>query len=105
MHQYRVIVHYRFSKEKEKEGIDFLEEELLKTAKECNCQDVEVWYNEKEPLHTVAMALWDNLEDARKFQAKWESREKELKKYCSEAIYREVFKVCTNFAKKLGKAA
>jgi hypothetical protein len=105
MHQYRVIVHYHFKNGMEKEAIRFLEEELLKIAKECKCHDIEVWYNEKNPMHTIGMALWDNLEDARKFQAKWEFKEKELMKYCSAPFHKEIFKVSSDFAKRFGKAA
>lgn len=105
MHQYRVIVHYHFKEGMKDEGIKFLEDELLKTAKDCKCQDIEVWYNEKEPSHNIGMGLWDDLEEARKFQMKWKAKEKELMKYCSEVHHREIYRVSSGFAKKFGKAA
>ncbi len=105
MHVYRAIVHYHFKKGQEKEGLKYLEDELAKAAKAAGCKDIEVWYSERESGHVIGMGLWDSLDDARKFQSKWEAKEKELMKYCSEKPHREIYHVCSDFAKKCGKAA
>lgn len=105
MHIYRAIVHYYFKKGMEKEGMKYLENELLKAAKAAGAHDIEVWYNEKEPTHVVGMGLWNNLDEARKFQSLWGAKEKELMKYCEKAPHHEIYKVCDEFAKRFGKAA
>lgn len=105
MHMYRAIVHYHFKKGQEKEGMRFLEDELAKAAKAAGSGELEVWYSERESEHVIGMGIWNSLDDARRFQSTWESKEKELMKFCTEKPHREVYRVCDSFAKKYGKAA
>ena len=102
---YRAVVHYHFKKGQEKEGLKYLENELSKAAKAAGARNLEVWYTDKDPTHVVGMGMWNNLDEARKFQSVWESKEKELMKYCSEKPHREVYHVCDEFNKKCSKAA
>jgi len=93
MQKYRALVHYYFNKGMVKEGIRFLERELIKKAEEYGCHDVEIWQSEKDINYVVGMGTWNSLEDARRFQALWESKEQELTRLCINTPKREFFKI------------
>jgi hypothetical protein len=105
MGNYRAIVHYTFNKGMEDRGLKFLEDELVKKAQDYGSHFIELWQNERDPRIIVGVAIWNDLEDARRFQGKWEGKEKELTKLCSEAPKREFFKLKSTFAEKGKKAA
>ena len=104
---YRVIVYYQFKHGMEEQGIHFLERELVHKGKDYGCHYIEIWQNEKDPSHVEGIAVWRNIEDARKFQAKWEKKENELiSHYCVRAPKREFCKIRGTYSEqKMKKAA
>ncbi len=105
MGNYRALVHYTFKKGMEAQGLKFLEDELLKKAQTYRCHFIELWQNERDPTIVVGVAIWNDLEDARRFQKQWEEKEKELMKFSAEAPKREFFMLKSNFTEKAKKAA
>lgn len=103
---YRVIVHYQFKQGMEEQGIRFLERELVHKGRELGCHYIELWQNEKDPTHVEGIAVWKNIEDARRFQAKWEKKEKELvAHYCVKNPRREFCKIRSTYSEAMKKAA
>jgi hypothetical protein len=105
MGNYRAMVHYSFKKGMETEGLEFLENELVKKAKSYGCHFIELWQNEKDPHSVVGVAIWNNLEDARRFQHLWQEKEEELMKFSSESPQREFFVLYSTYTEKAKKAA
>ncbi len=105
MGNYRALVHYTFKEGMEAQGLKFLENELIKKAQDYGCHFVELWHNEKHPTIVVGVATWNNLEDARRFQGKWEQKEKEMMKFCEGEPKREFFVLKSTFAERGKKAA
>lgn len=103
---YRVIVHYHLKKGMEEQGIQFLENELIKKGQEFGCHYLEIWQNEKDPSIVEGVAVWNDLEDARRFQSKWENKEKELvDKFCTDKPTREFCKIRSTYVEKQSKKA
>lgn len=105
MANYRALVHYHFKKGMEEKGIKFLENELLKKAQEYGCHNIELLQNGHDSSYLIGVGLWHSLEEARKFQAVWDSKEKELIQFCTNRPKREFFKVRSVFTEKSKKAA
>jgi len=105
MGNYRAIVHYSFKKGMEAQGLKFLEEELVKKAQNYGCHFIELWQNERDPSIVVGVAIWNDLEDARRFQSKWQEKEQELMQFCTESPKREFFVLKTTYVEKGKKAA
>jgi quinol monooxygenase YgiN len=105
MFKYRALVHYNFKEGDEQKGIKFLENELLKKAKESGCHDFELWHDEHNPQHVIGIGLWNTIEDARKFQSLWSMKERELAHYCREMPHHEIYKIRSSFESKLKKVA
>jgi hypothetical protein len=105
MGNYRALVHYTFNKGMEAQGLKFLENELVKKAQNYGCHFIELWQNERDPCIVVGVAIWNDLEEARRFQKQWEEKEKELMKFSSEAHKREFFMIKSTFVEKAKKAA
>lgn len=105
MGNYRALVHYTFKKGMEAQGYQFLENELVKKAPSYGCHFIELWQNERDPSIVIGVAIWNDLEDARRFQKQWEGKEKELMKFSSEAPKREFYMLKSTFAEKGKKAA
>jgi len=105
MEGYRAIVHYYFKKGMEESGLKFIENELVKKAKSMGCHGVELWQNEKDHSQFVGIGYWNSIEEARLFQSHWESKEKELLKFCIKAPHHEFFKVRTTYSEKSKRAA
>ncbi|MGC1878888.1 MAG: hypothetical protein WA347_04750 [Rhabdochlamydiaceae bacterium] len=105
MGNYRALVHYTFKKGMETQGLNFLENELVKKAQNYGCHFIELWHNEKETSHVVGVAIWNSLEEARNFQSHWQEKEKELTKFCTEPPKREFFHLKSTYAEKAKKAA
>ncbi len=105
MPSFRAIVHYKFKKGMEEQGIKFLENELVKKAQEYGCHGIELWQNGKDATNLVGIGSWNSLEEARTFQSHWDSKEHELMRYCQEKPHREFFKVCSVYAEKQRRVA
>ena len=103
---YRVIVHYHFKKGMEEQGIKFLENELFKKGQEFGCHHIELWQNERDKCIVEGVAIWNDLEDAKRFQSRWELKEKEMvNKFCIQTPTREFCKLRTSYSEKMRKAA
>jgi hypothetical protein len=103
---YRVIVHYHFKEGMEEQGIKFLERELIKKGQELGCHYIELWQNDRDASIIEGVAVWNNIEDARRFQSRWEKKEKELiDKYCTGMPEREFCKLRSTYMEKPRKAA
>lgn len=105
MTQYRAIVHYHLKKGMEEQAFRFLESELMKKAAEWGCHHIEILQNDQDPTSFIGIALWHSIEDARKFQAHWEKKEKEFQRFCTSEPRREFCKIRSNFQEKMRKAA
>jgi hypothetical protein len=105
MGNYRGMVHYTFKKGMEAQGFKILESELIKKAQSYGFHFIELWQNERDPCHVVGIAIWNNLEEARRFQDLWEEKEKELTKLCSEPPKREFLSLKSSYVEKGKKAA
>lgn len=105
MLNYRAIVQYHFKKGMEEEGMRFLENELVKKAKEYGCHTIELCHNERDPSLLVGIASWESLEDAKRFQSLWSAKEHEIMRFCSAAPHHEFFKVTSSYKERSRKAA
>lgn len=105
MSKYRAVVNYKFKSGMESQGIRFLENELIKKADSYGCHHIEILQSESNPAHVLGVALWNDIQDARRFQARWAAKERELVKMCTESPKREFFKIATLFNEHLKKAA
>lgn len=105
MTTYRALVHYNFKKGMEKQGIKFLENELIKKAQELGCHNIELLHSEHDPSYVIGIGHWNNIEEARAFQSHWNSKEKELVSYCRNTPKREFFKIEATYFEKKRKAA
>ncbi len=105
MGNYRAMVHYTFKKGMEAQGLKFLENELVKNAQKFGCHYIELWQNDRDPASVVGVAMWNDIEDARRFQKLWESKEREMMKFSSEAPRREFFMIRITYIEKGKKAA
>lgn len=105
MANYRAIIHYHFKKGMEDKGIKFLENELIKKAQEYGCHGIELWQNEKNPSTLVGIGHWNSLQEARNFQAHWDSKEREFMHYCTTKPEREFYKIKSTYSEKVRKAA
>src|SRR5579883_1260385 len=100
MAQYQIIVHYHFKKGMEKEGLRFLETELMKHAREFGCHHLEICQNERDLTDVVGLAIWNSIDEAKKFQSHWEEKESKLISFCTNPPRREVFKVQSTYSEK-----
>jgi hypothetical protein len=105
MSNYRAVVHYCFKKGKEEEGLRFLERELIRQAERFGCHHIELLQKERDHTDIVGIALWHDIEDARRFQAMWEMKERELAHLCTHPPKREFFKIRNTFAERQRRAA
>lgn len=103
--KYRAIVNYHFKKDKRDEAIDFLNENLTKHAKEFGCHDIEFLSDEKNPEHIIGTGVWNSASEAKNFQTKWDTVEKDLMKFCTEAPKRKLYKIETHWTEKGRKVA
>lgn len=105
MGNYRAVVHYHFKKGMEEQALKFFENELIKKAQNYKCHLIELLQNEKDHSQFVGIAIWNDIEDARRFQELWKSKEKELMRFCVNEPKREFFKLRTHYQEKMRKAA
>ncbi|MBY0528823.1 MAG: hypothetical protein K2P51_01385 [Rhabdochlamydiaceae bacterium] len=105
MSSFRAIVHYKFKKGMEEQGMKFLENELIKKAQEYGCHGIEFWQNGKHSTDIIGIGCWNNIEEARKFQSHWDAKEKELMRYCEEKPHRQFYQVRSMFSEKSRKVA
>jgi quinol monooxygenase YgiN len=106
MTKYKAVVHYHFKNGVQNQGIQFLEKELIKNAENYGCHQIEILHSEEDPTHVIGLALWNDIEDARHFQAKWVTKEHELvSKLCIEPPRREFFKIASSYVEKSRRAA
>ena len=105
MTNYRAIVHYKFKKGQEEQGLKFLESELLKKAQELGCHGIELLQSGRDSSTIVGVGHWNSLEEARKFQALWDAKEHELMRYCQVRPHHEFYKVYSVYAEKQKKVA
>jgi len=91
MTKQRIIVHYYFKKDLEKQGKEYLEKNFFTKAIQAGCQDVGLLQDSENPYHYIATGVWNNVEDAKKFQPIWEEKRQELSNLCSQPIKLEVF--------------
>src|SRR5580700_4710376 len=106
MSKYRAVVHYRCKEGMEEKGLRFLENELVKKADSFGCHSLEILQSEDDPTILLGIALWNDIQDARRFQAKWATKEHEMvNQCCISAPKREFFKIVTAFTEKQRKAA
>lgn len=100
MSQYQIIVHYHFKRGMEEEGLRFLETELMKHARDFGCHYIEFCQNERDTTEVLGLAIWNSIDEARKFQSKWHDKEKKLISFCTNPPRREVFKVRSSYTEK-----
>jgi quinol monooxygenase YgiN len=105
MSECRVVAHYHFKKGMEREGLKFIENEVLKKAKERGCHDIEIWQNEKNPLHFVAVGIWSSAQKAQEFQSEYTHVEKMLMKFLTEMPKRDFYRVEQRWAEREKRAA
>lgn len=105
MSKYKAVVHYRFKEGMEEKGLHFLENELLKKADFYGCHSIELLHSEDDPTLLLGIALWNDIQDARRFQAKWATKEQEIVRYCTQSPKREFFKIVSSFTERQKKAA
>lgn len=105
MATYRALVHYNFKKGMEEQGMKFVENELIKKAQSYGCHNIEFLQSEHDPSYIIGVGFWNNIEEARRFQSHWDSKEKELIRFCKNTPKREFFKIRAAYAEKLKKAA
>ncbi|HEY2810453.1 MAG TPA: hypothetical protein VGJ00_03580 [Rhabdochlamydiaceae bacterium] len=105
MTKYKAVVHYRFKEGMEEKGLHFLENELLKKADSYGCHEIELLQSEEDPTHIIGIALWNDIQDARRFQAKWATKEHELLRISADSPKREFFKMASTFMEKMRRAA
>jgi len=105
MSKYRAVVNYRFKSGMEHQAMKFLENELMRKGDSYGCHNIEILQSELDPTHVLGVALWNDIQDARRFQARWAAKERELVKMCTETPKREFFKIATSFTEHLKKAA
>lgn len=105
MENYKAIVHYRFKKGMEQQGLKFLENELLKKAKEMGCHQIEFLQDYRDPTHIIGIGIWNSIEEARDFQAIWEEKEKQLSQYSTSSPHHEFYKIRNHYKEKLKKSA
>jgi len=103
--KYRAIVHYHLKKGKKDQAIQFLEKNLLEKAMELGCHDIEILIDERNPERLIGMGIWNNFNEAKKFQSIWEAKEKELMQFCEKKPMREFYKIIKNTEGKARKAA
>ena len=95
MSRYRAIIHYHFKKGMEEKGMKFFQKEIVEKAQELGCQGAELWQSERDRAYAVGIGAWNSIEDARRFQALWDQKEKEILRYCVGAPKQEFFKTST----------
>lgn len=78
MNNYRSIVHYYFKPGMEDKGLHYLENELGKRGGEYGYHMIYFLQNEREKGHIMAYAEWNSIEEARKFQSRFEKKEMEM---------------------------
>lgn len=105
MSKYRAIVQYRFKEGMEEKGLRFLENELVKKGDSFGCHGIEILHSEDDPTYVVGIALWNDIQDARRFQAKWATKEHEMGHFLATAPHRAFFKIATTFTEKQRKVA
>lgn len=105
MSKYRAIVHYRFKEGMEEKGLRFLENELVKKAESFGCHGIEILHSEDDPTFVVGIATWNDIQDARRFQAKWATKEHEMLSFCTSSPKREFFKIVSTFMEEKHKKA
>ena len=105
MQQFKAVVHYHFKKGKEMQGLKFLENNLLKQAQEMGCHYIEMLQCERDPTYVIGIAVWSNINEARRFQSTWDRYEQELLQFCTKTPEREFFKIKGIFEEKGRKAA
>ena len=103
---HQAVVHYHFKPNMIEQGIKFLEAELVKKALESGCQNIVLLQNERDPSYVIGIATWTTIEEAKKFQSQWNSKETELAtRFCSTAPTRELFKPRAVYSERARKAA
>ena len=105
MPNYRAIVNYQFKSGMENKGMTFLQNELVKKAQSMGCHNIELCQSETDHCHVVGIATWNSIDEARDFQAVWQTKEHELAKLCAVAPKREFFIIAATFAEKARRAA
>jgi hypothetical protein len=106
MSKYRAIVHYRLKEGMEEKGLHFLETELVRKADSYGCHEIEILHSEEDPTYVIGIALWNDIQDARRFQAKWATKEHELvRTCCTSTPRREFYRITSIFTEKTRKAA
>jgi len=105
MASFRAVVQYHFKKGMEEQGIKFLENELINKATQYGCHHIELLQDDKDHSFFIGVATWSSFEEAKKFQAHFESKEKELMKFCVKAPTRHFCRLKNQYNEKLKKAA
>ncbi len=105
MAYFRAIVQYHFKKGMADQGLKFLENELIKKAQNLGCHHVELLQDDIDPSYFVGIAVWNSLEEAKKFQHHFSAKEKEILKFCSKEPTRHFCRVRSHFEEKSKKAA
>lgn len=105
MSEYRVVAHYHFKKGMETEGIKFLENEILKKSRNLGCHDLEIWQDEKDPLHFIGVGIWSSLQKAKEFQSQYTQSEKMLMKFLTEMPKRDMYRIEQRWVEKEKRAA
>lgn len=105
MANYRAIVHFYCKKGMEDKCIKFLDTELVKKAKTYGAHSIEIWTDELDHSHVIGVAVWNDIEEARGFQSKWEAKEKQLSQYCAKPPHHEFYKTGSAYSEKAKKVA
>lgn len=100
MSSFRALIQYHFKKGMEEQGIKFFENELIKKAKQYSCHHIELLSDEKDHSFYMGIAEWKNFDEAKKFQKQWESKEKEMMKFCSKEPTRHFCKMRASYNEK-----
>ena len=105
MGNFRAVVQYHFKKGMEEQGIHFLENELLKKASSYGCHHIELLQDSKDHSYFIGIAEWNSLEEAKKFQMHFASKEKELLRFCIKEPTRHFCMLRNQYIEKSRKAA
>jgi len=105
MPKFRVIIHCDLKRGMEDEVMDLVRQQFIKKATDLGCHDIEFLISDENPSHIIVSGIWDNIEDAKKFQPYWRENQADLLRLCTTTPKRELFEVKPAQSPRMKKAA
>ena len=91
---FRAMTHYYLKEGKVKEGIEFIEKEIVAKAAEMGCHDLNLIQQQNMLNHVIGEGIWETLEEAKKFTPELEEKLEQLSSFCQTPPKREMYKIC-----------